>query len=103
MIAEGMYFYSFVLFLLVYMVLPVIPAPQRSISAIHRARLVLSPVFTESSESIFESLSLSELLSLSLSSEVHGAGFSSTVNVVSAVPLSDTIPIVCSPAGRVAT
>ena len=71
------------------------PAPLRSISAIHRARLVSSSVFAESSASAFESLSLS--------SEVPVAAFSSTVNVVSAVPLSDTIPIVCSPAGRVAT
>ena len=75
--------------------MPVIPAPERSISASHRARLASSPVLAESSLSDFESLSLS--------SEVPGAAFSATVNVVVAVPLSDTIPIVCSPAGRVAT
>ena len=77
------------------MVVPVIPAPARSISASHRARLASSPVFAF--------LSASALESLSLSSEVPGAAFSATVNVVVAVPLSDTIPIVCSPAGRVAT
>ena len=63
---------------------PITAPPLTMRSNVHNAIWLLSPVCGD-----FALLS--------------AAAFAFTVNVVVAVPLSDTIPIVCSPAERVAT
>ena len=72
------------LFLLLYTAVPANPNTLAANSAIHNAIWLLSPVCGDF---------------VSLSTTV----FAFTVNVVVAVPLSDTMPIVCSPAESVAT
>jgi len=76
--------YYLALFLLLYTAVSITPDPLTKRSAIHNAIWLLSPVWGD-----FVSLSTT--------------AFAFTINAVVAVPLSDAIPILCSPAESVAT